>query len=300
VSIKRTEVGLSQFHTISFLLQRFYKRHIANGRSPENPSVSEIASAAPFQYRVVRDDRGKNGTEHALIHHVRSTDKVQRFDRGGRLSTESVAKSLAKSKGSFGEVAKPVRQDQIAAEELFVPNMSQLYYAAVRVLRDPQDSEDALQDGLLSAFRHLGQFQGRCQLSTWLQTVVTNAARMRLRKRRRLLNVSIGDDATDEDIRRRGELVADSRPNPEEECAQRELSRMFRERVRYLPPNYRLVVRLCIIEGLMRREAAQKLGISTNTLKARLRRACVLLGKRTDGVDRSIGSRHAHRRRKHV
>lgn len=242
-----------------------------------NPSVSKITSAVPSRSSVIGERPHQKGIENALIRYVR----LSRSTTGGRLSRESAVKRLVRSRGSSGETARTAREDQMASEELFVPNMSQLYYAAARVLRDPQDSEDALQDGLLSAFRHLGQFQGRCQLSTWLHTVVTNAARMRLRKRRRLVNASIADDVTNEDRLRCEELLADSRPNPEEECAQRERSRMFRERVRYLPPNYRLVVQMCIIDGLLRREAAQKLGISTNTLKARLRRACVLLGKRT-------------------
>lgn len=169
----------------------------------------------------------------------------------------------------------------MALEELFVPNMSQLYYAAVRVLRDPQDSEDALQDGLLSAFRHLDQFRGRSRMSTWLHVIVTNSARMKLRRRCRLRTTSIADDiADDEDGRRSDQVLVDSRPNPEEECSREEQSRML-ERVKCLPPNYRSVVQMCIIEGLLRREVAQKLGISTETVKARLRRACVLLGKRT-------------------
>jgi len=44
-----------------------------------------------------------------------------------------------------------------------------------------EDAEDALQDGLLAAFRNLSRFAGRSRFSTWLTRIVVNAALMRLR-----------------------------------------------------------------------------------------------------------------------
>src|SRR5467141_1093905 len=57
------------------------------------------------------------------------------------------------------------------------------YKRAFRFLGNATDAEDAVQDALLSAYKHLGQFRGQAQLSTWLTTIVTNAARMQLRRR---------------------------------------------------------------------------------------------------------------------
>src|SRR5580698_397093 len=54
------------------------------------------------------------------------------------------------------------------------------YRRAFRFLGNATDAEDAVQDALLSAYKHLGQFRGQAQLSTWLTTIVTNAARMHL------------------------------------------------------------------------------------------------------------------------
>jgi len=58
------------------------------------------------------------------------------------------------------------------------------YKRAFRFLGNATDAEDAVQDALLSAYKHLGQFRAQAQLSTWLTTIVTNAARMQLRHRR--------------------------------------------------------------------------------------------------------------------
>lgn len=174
-----------------------------------------------------------------------------------------------------------VTQDPSQIEELFVSIMPQLYRAAARMLQNRQDSEDALQDGLLSAFLHLHQFEGRSSMSTWLHSIVKNAARMQYRKRSRSRTTYFPDDLAADEGWRSEDVLIDSKPNPEEECARQELSRMFREQVSSLPPTYRNVVQMCIIEGLLRREAARRLGVPTGTVKARLHRACALLARRT-------------------
>ena len=48
---------------------------------------------------------------------------------------------------------------------------------AYRYLGNLEDAEDAVQDALLSAFKHLSDFKSRAKLSTWLTTIVINAAR---------------------------------------------------------------------------------------------------------------------------
>jgi RNA polymerase sigma-70 factor (ECF subfamily) len=63
-------------------------------------------------------------------------------------------------------------------------NLPMFYKRAFRFLGNGPDAEDAVQDALLSAGKHLGHFRGQAQLSTWLTAIVTNAARMQLRRRR--------------------------------------------------------------------------------------------------------------------
>ena len=59
-----------------------------------------------------------------------------------------------------------------------------VYNLALRMMNDPQEAEDVLQETFISAFRALDRFEGRSQLSTWLYRIAYNAALMRLRKRR--------------------------------------------------------------------------------------------------------------------
>src|ERR1700689_600228 len=90
------------------------------------------------------------------------------------------------------------------------------YKRAFRFLGNMPDAEDAVQDALLSAYKHLGQFRGQAQLSTWLTTIVTNAARMQLRRRDSHLSL---DEEQGEDGLTFSEQLADSKPSPEEMCS---------------------------------------------------------------------------------
>src|SRR5262245_7870119 len=60
-----------------------------------------------------------------------------------------------------------------------------LLAVARRFSRNDDDAQDVLQSAYLSAFRALREFEGNCQLSTWLHRIVVNTALMKLRSRRR-------------------------------------------------------------------------------------------------------------------
>ena len=57
---------------------------------------------------------------------------------------------------------------RLRADTLFARNTRALYQTAFRVLGNPEDAEEALQEGLLSAYRNLPRFERRSQFSTRL------------------------------------------------------------------------------------------------------------------------------------
>src|SRR5260370_17074802 len=73
------------------------------------------------------------------------------------------------------------RGDERAVEALFRRYQRPLFQTAMRVLGNTEDAEDALQDGLLSAYRNLKRFEGRSHFSPWLPRILINAALMRRR-----------------------------------------------------------------------------------------------------------------------
>ncbi len=158
--------------------------------------------------------------------------------------------------------------------ELFGNCMPRLFRVADSVLHNSHDSEDALQDGLVSALRHIDQFKGNAQFSTWLYSIVRNSSLARLRKQRAHPIVSVEDQRQDEDKRQFGpDVWIDSGADPERACAQAELSSLFAQTLEGLPANYQAIIRLCDFEGFSGKEAAERLGLSVSALKAQHHRA---------------------------
>jgi RNA polymerase sigma-70 factor (ECF subfamily) len=162
--------------------------------------------------------------------------------------------------------------DARALDALFARNTRALYQTAFRVLGNPEDAEEALQEGLLSAYRNLPRFERRSQFSTWLTRIVINAALMRRSSKRSRPAVSLDDFAQEGELPL-AERFADDGPNPEQLYAGTELRDRMKKKLAEISPLLRSAFWLREIEGLSAEEAAQVLGVSRNTLKARLWRA---------------------------
>src|ERR1700720_2188824 len=67
------------------------------------------------------------------------------------------------------------------------------YRSAFRYLGNAADAEDAVQDAMLSAYKHLSQFRQQARISTWLTAIVINSARMQLRRRPRQTHVYLDE-----------------------------------------------------------------------------------------------------------
>lgn len=169
--------------------------------------------------------------------------------------------------------------DREAVETLFSRYQRPLFQTALRVLGNAEEAEDALQDGLLSAFRNLKRFEGRSQFSTWLTRIVINAALMRRRSAKSRPAVSL-DETPRENELPATERYADDGPNPEQVYAGTELREMIDSNLSELSPLLRTAFVLREMQGYSTGEAARKLGVTENTLKARLWRARHQLAER--------------------
>ena len=75
--------------------------------------------------------------------------------------------------------------DQVAFSELSNRHTSMVLRVLLRITKNKEDAEDALQETLLKAFVHLKTFDGRSSYSTWLTRIAINSALMDFRKKRR-------------------------------------------------------------------------------------------------------------------
>lgn len=200
-------------------------------------------------------------------------------------------------RGVFGDRSKEL--DSIVSRDL-----PMFYKRALRFLGNAPDAEDAVQDALLSAYRHLGQFRGQAQLSTWLMTIVTNAALMQLRRRHNRY-FSLDQEQGEEGLTF-SERLRDSKPSPEEVCSTEEARNRMVEAVQRLSPKLRRAFQLRDIDGLTTKEAARALGVPEGTVKARLARARAKLagvvrgkpvrqGSRTVSFGRAVSAKGADR-----
>ena len=171
------------------------------------------------------------------------------------------------------------RGDAQAIETLFRRYHRPLFQTALRVLGNAEDAEDALQDGLLSAYRNLKRFEGRSQFSTWLTRIVINAALMKRRSAKARPAVSL-DETHHEDELPAAERFADEGPNPEQLYNQSELGEILSKTIQGLPPGFRTVFVLRDVEGLSTEETAAALDLSVPAVKSRLLRARLQLRER--------------------
>lgn len=141
-----------------------------------------------------------------------------------------------------------------------------------KMLDNPQDIEDMLQETFIKAYRHLGDFDGRSSLSTWLYRIATNEALMVLR-RKRPDTISFDEPQADETEPQEPLQIVDWCCMPEEELMSAEGRAYLDKAVEGLPASLRVVFLLRDIEGLSTRETAEVLNLSEMAVKTRLSRA---------------------------
>jgi len=165
-------------------------------------------------------------------------------------------------------VRKSKEDDERAFGELVSRYESKVYSLALRMVRNPEDAEDVLQDTFLRAYRGIKSFQGASTFSTWVYRITANSALMKLRKKQ-LPTVSI-DDA---DERETPVNIADWSPGPVEQLLSKELQHEMDEAIGALPPEFRQVFILRDVEERSNAEVAEILDLSVAAVKSRLHRA---------------------------
>jgi RNA polymerase sigma-70 factor (ECF subfamily) len=158
---------------------------------------------------------------------------------------------------------------------------ARLYNVCLRILGDADDALDATQDAFLTALRKLDQFRGDAAFTTWMHRVAVNACYDLLRKRKRqpMLRLAGGDDR--DSFQDEGR----STPDPADEVvggidAARALAR--------LPEEFRIVLVLADVRDLPYEEIARILDVPVGTVKSRVHRGRIALG-RALGLEPSPG-----------
>jgi len=161
-----------------------------------------------------------------------------------------------------------------AFEQLVRTYGGRLLAVARRFVRNESDAQDIVQAAYLSAFRSVHQFEGNCQIGTWLHRIVVNQALMKLRTRRRKPEESI--EALLPAFQGDGhhvEQFSDWSVPADVLLERQETRATVRACIDLLPTNYREILMLRDIEELPTQAVAQMLSLTPTAVKVRLHRA---------------------------
>ena len=180
--------------------------------------------------------------------------------------TPQPAGADSQAPADLGELVSAAQTGEGAAlERLLAEARPKLMALAMRVLGDPDDAEDAVQDAMIKVWRNLGRFEGRAAFTTWLHRIAINASLDRLRRRG---SVHIAAGAPDEHHHDASELVPPE--TPERVYARAETAVVVRQAISSLSESHGEALRLCDLEGESYATIADVVNCPLGTVMSRL------------------------------
>jgi RNA polymerase sigma-70 factor (ECF subfamily) len=159
--------------------------------------------------------------------------------------------------------------DAAAFEFLYDLHGRRVYALCLRMVSNPSDAEDLMQEAFLQLFRKIGTFRSESAFSTWLHRMTVNVVLMRLRKKS--LPVASLEEATEPDEEGGGARKDVGAPDLRLSGA---VDRVNLERsIDRLPPGYRTVFVLHDVQGYEHNEIAGIMGCSVGNSKSQLHKA---------------------------
>jgi RNA polymerase sigma-70 factor (ECF subfamily) len=171
--------------------------------------------------------------------------------------------------------------DKSACSECIELHASGVYRVALRIVGDPTEAEDVMQETFSNAFTNIDSFEWRSGMRTWLYRIASNTALMRLRSRKPVaFSIDDRDDPAETGVPKQ---LFDWCCLPEQDFDTAEAHSQIEEAVAGLPENLRAVFVMREVEGLSTQETAEILGLSTENVKVRLHRARLALREALSG-----------------
>ncbi len=162
--------------------------------------------------------------------------------------------------------------DERAYEQFVIRFQQPVYNLVSRLLNDPADASDVVQEVFLKVFRNIPSFRGQSSLKTWMYRIAVNEAHNHRRWFTRHRKQEVGLDTENEGARTYQETLPDRSRSPFEYASEHETHSLIEEGLTILNPNFRAAVILRDIEDLSYEEIADILQVSIGTVKSRILR----------------------------
>ena len=160
------------------------------------------------------------------------------------------------------------KQDQKAQMELYQRFSQKLYYSAFRIVKNTDDALDAVQEGFISAFQQLDQYQGEGNFEGWLNKIIVHKSIGYYKKNKRFVR--------DEQLENNPSLSIDQEEKEEEEDNEFtfELEKgKLEEALNKLNDRYQIILKLYYLEGYDHQEISEIMNWSNANCRTTLSRA---------------------------
>ncbi|UOQ58888.1 sigma-70 family RNA polymerase sigma factor [Leucobacter allii] len=177
--------------------------------------------------------------------------------------------------------------------------LDQLYGAAMKMTRNPQDAQDLVQETFLKAYAAFASFQEGTNLKAWLYRIMTNSYINTYRKKQREPYLGAVDELEDWQLGGAESTTAMSSRSAEAEAIDRTPDSVVSTALNELPEDFRMAVYLADVEGFSYQEIADIAEVPIGTVMSRLHRGRARLRKslgeyaREQGVGLDAGRRTA-------
>lgn len=175
--------------------------------------------------------------------------------------------------------------DEAAFRSLVERHQDRLVRLCQRILHDREEALDAAQEVFIKTYRKAGKLEPKGELFTWLYRVASNHCLNKLRRRRIIRFLPIGDSHDEETVWLE---PADQSPAPDQQLAARERWQATANAISRLPESQRAVLVLAKFEGFSYRQIAETLQITEGAVESRLFRAMRNLSKAQDSTQPGV------------
>ena len=178
----------------------------------------------------------------------------------------------------MSEASAKTRLEERFTEEA-LPLLDQLYGAAMKMTRNPQDAQDLVQDTFLKAYSAFASFQEGTNLKAWLYRIMTNSYINTYRKKQREPHLGVVEDLEDWQMGGAESTTAMSAKSAEAEAIDRTPATVVTDALNALPEDFRIAVYLADVEGFSYQEIADIAEVPIGTVMSRLHRGRARLRK---------------------
>ncbi len=169
----------------------------------------------------------------------------------------------------YALLRKVARGEDAALTELVRRHQQRIYHSAYRLLRDPLEAEDAVQEVFIKVYENAHRFEPKASVAAWLHRITANHCLNQLRRRRPQESLDQEEAPT----------PPDPAASPLEVLEERDLNRRLEELLNSLPENPRRALVLKRFAGLSYQEIGEEMGLSAQAVDGLLKRARQFLKK---------------------